>query len=115
MIGEHLGHAAGLRVERVIGMRAGRPEHRDLRDVAVGRERAERSPHLLERGVRDLQVEAIGLVAGEAHRRRDDLEELVAVALDSDFVEQVGDLGVEVAVAGPVAGEAGGRSHVASA
>ena len=96
-------------------MRAGRPEHRDLRDVAVRRERAERGSHLLQRSVRDLQVEAIGLVAGEAHRRCDDLEELIAVALDSELVEQVGDLDVEFAVAGPVAGEAGGRSHVASA
>ena len=69
----------------------------------------------LTRGVRDLQVEAIGVVAGEAHGRRDDLEELVAVALDADFVEQVDDLGVEFGVAGAVAGEAGGRSHVASA
>ncbi len=96
-------------------MRARRPEHRDLRDVAVRRERSERGSHLLQRRVRDLQVEAIGLVAGEAHRRCDDLEELVAVAFDTDLVEQVGDLHIEVAVAGPVAGEAGGRSHVGSA
>ena len=34
-VGERLGQLAGLRVERVVGMRAGRPEDRDLRDVAV--------------------------------------------------------------------------------
>ena len=71
---------ARLLVERIVGMRAGRAEDRHLRDVAVGGERPERGSHLLERGVGDLQVEAIGAVAGQTDCRGEDLEQLVAVA-----------------------------------
>ena len=57
------GELAGLVVERVVGLRAGRAEDRDLARGAVRREHVERVPHLLQRGVGDLEVAAVGAVA----------------------------------------------------
>ena len=57
---------AGLDVERVVGLRAGRAEDRDLAGGAVRREHVERVAHLLERGVGDLEVAAVGVVERRA-------------------------------------------------
>ena len=66
------GEVARLLVERVVGLRAGRAEDRDLARGAVRREHVERVAHLLERGVGDLEVAAVGAVAprGAAPTRR---------------------------------------------
>ncbi len=92
-----------------MGKGASGAEHRHLRDVAVRREGPERRAHLLERGVRDLQVEPIRVVAREPHRSRDDLEELVAVLADTGGIEELEDTLVEVGIAGAVPGEAFGH------
>ena len=98
--------AAGLVVERVVGLRAGRAEDRDLARRAVRREHVERVAHLLQRGVRDLEVAAVGAVAREAQRRRDQLEDRGRRSRPSpSCVDELGDRGVELGVAGAVAGE----------
>ena len=99
------GEVAGLVVERVVGLRARRAEDRHLARGAVRREHVERVAHLLERGVGDLEVAAVGAVAGEAQRRRDELEDQVGVGRVADLLDERGDLGVERVVAGAVAGE----------
>src|SRR5262249_36748932 len=52
---------------------AGRAEHGDLADVGVGGEQPERLPHLGEGVARDLEVEAVGVVAGQAEHGADDV------------------------------------------
>ncbi len=73
------GEVAGLRVERVVGQGAGRAEDRHLGDVREGPEHREGGPHLLQRGGGDLQVEAVGVVAGQADGRAEDVAQQVAV------------------------------------
>ena len=104
VVGGHRGREPpGLVVERVVGLGAGRPEDRDLALAAVRREHVERVAHLLERGVGDLQVAAVGAVAREADGGRDQLEDEVGV-LGAGLLDERGDRGVELAVAGAVAG-----------
>ena len=64
--GHRGGELAGLHVERVVGLRAGRAEDRDLARGAVRREHVEGVAHLLQRGVGDLEIAAVGAVACRA-------------------------------------------------
>ena len=96
---------AGLLVQRILGQRAGRAEDRHLGHVLVRSEDAERRSHLPERRARDLQVEPIGSVAGEAHSRGENLEQEVPVPLGPGGLDEVGHLPIELGVTGAIAGE----------
>ncbi len=70
--------------------------------------------HLLERGVGDLQVTAVGAVAREPQRRRHELEDQVGVGRIADLLDERGDLGVERVVAGAVPRELHPERHRSS-
>ena len=81
------------------------PKIASLRADAVRREHVERVAHLLQRRVRELQVTAVGVVGGEAHRRRDQLEHEVGIRRVGGAVDDRRDLGVERGITRAVAGE----------
>ena len=85
---------------------AGRAEDRHLRDVRVGLEDEEAVAQLLERGVDELEVATARSLASHAHRGDDHLEDQVLVLGDPGRLDQLGDAGVELVVAGAVAGPA---------
>jgi len=63
-------------------------------------------PHLLERGVGDLEITAVGSVARQAYGRHDELEDEVGI-FGVGLLDEGGDGGVELGVTGPVAGASG--------
>ena len=65
------GQVAGEEVDGVVGLRAGRPEHGDLADVAVGAEHPEGLGHLAQGGVGDLEVADRRALAGHVRQRAD--------------------------------------------
>ena len=99
------GELSRLLVERVVGLGAGGAEDRHLARGAVGREDRERVTHLLQRGVGDLEVASIGAVTCQPERRRDELEDEVAVGGFGRSLDDRGNGFVERSVAGSIAGE----------
>ena len=75
-VGQLGGDVAGLHVQRVGHLRAGRAEDGHLRHVVERREHLERLAHLLQRGAGDLQVERAR--AGPPSRANADCDELLA-------------------------------------
>ena len=103
MGGHGRGEPAGLVVERIVGLGAGRPEDGELPLDPVRREHVEGVAHLLERGVRDLEVAAVGAVTSQADRGHDQLEDEVGV-LGAGLLDELRDRSVELAVPGAIAG-----------
>ena len=99
------GEGPGLLVERVLRLRPGRPEDGHLPLAPVGLEDVEGVPHLLERRVGDLEVAPGGGVAGHPQGGDDHLEDEVDLFGGAGPGHELGDGGVELGVACPVAGE----------
>ena len=76
-------------VERVVGAGAGGAEDRDLRRALERLEHGEGRPHLLEGGGGDLEVEAVGAVAGQPGRGAQDVAQHVAVGGGAGGLEEL--------------------------
>ena len=63
--GQLFGDSAGLLVERIVGLGAGRSEDRHLANVAVRLEDGEGVAHLGDGRAGDLEIEQIGLVGDQ--------------------------------------------------
>ena len=85
------GEVAGLGVERVVGRVRAEPKIVTFGTPVEGPEHGEGGPHLLQRGGGDLEVEAVGVVAGQPDGRAEDVPEHVAVGVGAGLVEQLPD------------------------
>ena len=101
--GQLRGEPARLLVERVVLLRPRRPEDRGLARRAVRGEHRECVPHLLERAIRDLQITAIRIIFREPQRGGDHLEDQLAAVARPHLLDEVGDLRIELGIAGAIA------------
>ena len=103
-LGQPSGEAHGLVVQRVVALGARGSEDRRLACRAVRLEHRERVAHLLERGVRHLEIAARHVVTCEAHRRNHQLEEQIRVAhVVAQLRDQLGQLRVDLGITRAIA------------